>query len=217
MKLKQKWKNLSKKQKIIAGIVAFFLLVLITPTSSTKDNKQNEEQNSANEVVEKKTEGEKPQEKTYTDVERKADFIAFYSEILKIDNQGQATYQEVLNGLEGMQSGTVSAPELYVTFKDTKERLMNNRKQFYELKVPESLKEYEKELDTVTGDFSTAYFTLANGVGDMAEYLNTNDMRKYEKANNNIKQYQSFVLTSSLELLEIAEKVGVTVEELPTN
>jgi len=217
MKLKQKWKNLSKKQKIIAGIVAFFLLVLITPTSSTKDNKQNEEQNSANEVVEKKTEGEKPQEKTYTDVERKADFIAFYSEILKIDNQGQATYQEVLNGLEGMQSGTVSALELYVTFKDTKERLMNNRKQFYELKVPESLKEYEKELDTVTGDFSTAYFTLANGVGDMAEYLNTNDMRKYEKANNNIKQYQSFVLTSSLELLEIAEKVGVTVEELPTN
>lgn len=140
------------------------------------------------------------------------DFITFYKEFMKVANRSDKTNNVILSDLEAFRNGNISKGSLYLQVKDV-EKIQGQLSRALP-QVPNSLKQYKEDLQKAESDMSTAIFERRESMKHLAEYLNTGDLEKFRKGNENIQYQQAFMLDAVASLLSVAVKLGVDTNSI---
>src|SRR5690606_9857341 len=109
-------KELKREYKILLTFLVVLVVVVAnvampsTPTNEPNHQASSSEKTSMTPVV------EEPSNVVIDPEQRKKDYLEFYNEILRLDNEGKAIYQNAVSGVEDVASGKRSGADLYVEF-----------------------------------------------------------------------------------------------------
>jgi len=181
---------------IIIVILGIFLII-----SSVIDNKKESSQNKTGVNQEKNNELQK------------ADFITMYNQInTEVYNSRSMAYYAVNTITK------VSSSNAYNLLKDNEEaqRKCSLYFTYSSFSMPDSLKEYQKDIEQSLNELSNACSILQTYSKNMAEYINTNDLKYSRNSSEALKQEPTKLESNAMSRLiyGIGEKIGIDVEKL---
>jgi hypothetical protein len=181
---------------IIIVILGIFLII-----SSVIDNKKESSQNKTGVNQEKNNELQK------------ADFITMYNQInTEVYNSRSMAYYAVNTITK------VSSSNAYNLLKDNEEaqRKCSLYFTYSSFSMPDSLKEYQKDIEQSLNELSNACSILQTYSKNMAEYINTNDLKYSRNSSEALEQEPTKLESNAMSRLiyGIGEKIGIDVEKL---
>jgi hypothetical protein len=181
---------------IIIVILGIFLII-----SSVVDNKKESSQNKTGISQEKNIELQK------------ADFMTMYNKInTEVYNSRSMAYYAVNTITK------VSSSNAYNLLKDNEEaqRKCSLYFTYSSFSMPDSLKEYQKDIEQSLNELSNACSILQTYSKNMAEYINTNDLKYSRNSSEALEQEPTKLESNAMSRLiyGIGEKIGIDVEKL---